>query len=255
MSSSSRNINNSFFSGIYKQVWRETIPPGLSEAEVDFIMEMAGLVKGDRVLDFMCGYGRHALELAKRGIQVTAIDNAEEYITEIREQSNEAALPVQATHADILQANLQDTYKAALCMGNSIAFFNKPDIISILSNVTSHLVDGGILVINSWTIAEIAIRHFKEKEWHYEGAFKCVLENKYLFNPSRIEFDQTVISPDGSIENLQGIDYIFTMDEMSELFAAAGLALTGFYSTPRKRKFSLGDTQVYIVGEKFSSIM
>jgi cyclopropane fatty-acyl-phospholipid synthase-like methyltransferase len=255
MSLSSRNINNSFFSGIYKQVWRETIPSGLSEAEVDFIMEMAGLVKGDHVLDFMCGYGRHALELAKRGIQVTAIDNADEYITEIREQSNEAGLPVQAIHVDILQANLQDTFKAALCMGNSIAFFNKSDILSILSNVTSHLADGGTLVINSWTIAEIAIKYFKEKEWHYEGEFKCVVENKYLFNPPRIEFDQTVISPDGLIENIQGIDYIFTLDEMSEMFAASGLTLTGFFSTPRKRKFSLGDTHVYIVAKKTNSIM
>ncbi len=52
------NINNNFFEGSYKEVWRKIIPPGLTEAEVDFIIEVAGLKPKDSVLDLMCGYGR-----------------------------------------------------------------------------------------------------------------------------------------------------------------------------------------------------
>ena len=75
MSSQLTNINDTFFEGIYKEVWRKLIPPGLSEVECDFIRDVAQLQAGDRVVDFMCGYGRHALELARRGFPVTAVDN------------------------------------------------------------------------------------------------------------------------------------------------------------------------------------
>ena len=71
----SNNINNVFFNGIYKDVWKKINPPGLTEAEVDFIIETADLNPGNSVLDLMSGYGRHSLGLAKKGLVLTAIDN------------------------------------------------------------------------------------------------------------------------------------------------------------------------------------
>src|SRR4051812_841821 len=54
------NINNVFFKGSYKHAWKKIIPPGLTEAEVDFIEEMCGIKNSGHVLDLMCGYGRHS---------------------------------------------------------------------------------------------------------------------------------------------------------------------------------------------------
>jgi SAM-dependent methyltransferase len=250
MPSVSSNINNTFFEGSYKYAWKEIIPPGLTEAEVDFIQDIAALNKGAKVLDLMCGYGRHALELGKREIEVIAIDNLGEYIKEIKNRASEGKLPVKAIQADILQASFNITIDAAVCMGNSFAFFNREDAVTILKNISRHLRAGGVLVINSWMIAEIALKHFKEKDWHYAGAYKCMLEYKYHFHPSRIESEQTIISPDGAIEIINGVDYIFTLDEMEKMFNEAGLKTKDVFATPRKKKFTLGDGRVYIVAQK-----
>lgn len=250
MTSSSPNINNSFFEGSYKHAWKGIIPAGLTEAEVDFIQDIAAIKKGDKVLDIMCGYGRHALELGRREIQVTAIDNLNAYIKEIKTKASEQNLSVKAVQADVLHAKLDDTYNAAICMGNSFAFFDRQDAISILKNISSHLKPGGVFVINSWMIAEIALKYFKEKDWHYAGEYKCMLEYHYRFNPCRIESEQTIIAPDGVVETVKGIDYIFTLDQMDEMFHEAGLKTKEVYSTPRKKKFVLGDGRVYIVAEK-----
>ena len=59
--SSATNINNVFFKGAYKEAWRHLIPQGLTEAETDFIIDIASLSGQSKVLDLMCGYGRHAL--------------------------------------------------------------------------------------------------------------------------------------------------------------------------------------------------
>lgn len=252
MSFSTPNINNTFFEGSYKHAWKQIIPSGLTEAEVDFIQEIAGLQSGDKILDFMCGYGRHALELGKRGIQVTAIDNLQDYVDEINTKSREEGLPVHAIQNDILHTKLSNNFNAAICMGNSFAFFDKQDAIAILKNISAHLKPGGTLIINSWMIAEIAIKYFKERDWHYAGNYKCLLEYRYCFSPSRIESEQTIIAPDGTVETVKGIDYIFTLDELEEMFSKAGLKTKELYSTPRKRKFTLGDGRIYIVVTKIA---
>jgi hypothetical protein len=101
-------------------------------------------------------------------------------------------------------------------------------------------------------IAEVALKHFKEKDWHYAGVYKCMLEYKYCFHPSRIESEQTIIGPDGSVELVKGVDYIFTLDQMEEMFSEAGLKTKEVYSTPRKKRFAIGDGRVYIVAEKLA---
>jgi SAM-dependent methyltransferase len=252
MSSSTANMNNFFFQGNYKHAWKKTIPPGLTEAEVDFIKEVGLLNQDARVLDLMCGYGRHSLELARRGIAVTAIDNLEDYVREIGTAAQDENLDVRSIQSDVLTIELDeaDVYDAAICMGNSFAFFEKSDGVTILKNISRHLKPEGIFILNSWMIAEIAIKYFREKDWHYAGDYKCILEYRYSLHPSRIESEQTIISPHGDVEVVKGVDYIFTLDELEEMFNEAGLRTRNLYSTPRKRKFSLGDSRIYIVAEK-----
>lgn len=244
------NINDAFFHSLYKEVWRKLIPAGLSEAECSFIEKEAGLQTGDSILDLMCGYGRHALELGRRGYSVYAIDNLHDYILEIRNTAAEESVSVEAVEGSALTVPFGRSYKAILCMGNSFAFFAKDDALLLLKKVAAHLQSGGLFIINTWMIAEIAIRHFQEREWHYVDEYKYLLEYKYRFQPGRIESAHTLIAPDGTIEELHGVDYIFTLDELESFFQISGLQLKAVYSTPRQRPFQMGDSRAYLIVEK-----
>lgn len=226
------------------------IPPGLSEAECSFLEEEAALKKDDPVLDLMCGYGRHAVELARRGYRVTAVDNLKEYIGEINEVAAKEQLPLKTVAGGAIETPFLQPYKAVICMGNSFAFFPKDDARFLLKKVAAHLQPDGIFVINTWMIAEIAIRHFREHEWYRVGNYKYLLEYKYHFQPSRIESEHTLIKPDGTVEDLHGVDYIFTLAELGDMFREAGLYLRGVYSTPKKRPFKMGDNKAYLVVAK-----
>jgi SAM-dependent methyltransferase len=48
--------------------------------EVDFLVEHLDLTPGTRVLDVGCGPGRHAHELARRGIEVVGVDVSERFV-------------------------------------------------------------------------------------------------------------------------------------------------------------------------------
>ena len=226
------------------------MPPGLTTTEVEFIWETAGLQQGENVLDLMCGYGRHAFELARKGATIVAVDNLENYTNEIAQKAKAENLNIQAVQADVAQWQATEIFDAAICMGNSFAFFDKANALTILKNVSTHLKPGGVFIINSWMIAEIAIKHFKERDWHYAGDYQCILQSKFLFSPTRIETQQTIIGPGDVVEKKTGVDFIFTLNELDEIFQQAGLATKHLYSTPRKKAFSLGDGVVYIVAEK-----
>jgi len=244
------NINNTFFDGVYKDVWRKLIPPGLSEAECDFVEDVAKLESGDQVLDIMCGYGRHSLELAKRGFKVTAIDNSESYISEIKSISDKQNLAIKANAISVVEAEWHEQFKAILCMGNSFAFFNRKEAVELLKKLSSNLHAGGVLIINSWMIAEIAIKFFREKEWIEVDGYKYLMDYQFHFQPGRIESEHTIISDSGNIEIINGVDFIFTLAELETMFQEAELTTKGLYSTPRKRPFKMGDNRIYIVAGK-----
>ncbi len=244
------NINDAFFNGFYKDVWRTLIPAGLSEAETDFIEEVAQLQKGQKVLDLMCGYGRHSLLLAQREYTVTAVDNSSDYIEEIKTKAAAQNLPVKTICKSLTALEIDAVYDAAICMGNSFAFFNSREATAILHNLSAHLKKGGVFIINTWMLGEIALKHFRDKEWFYSGDYKYLIDNRYVFNPSRIESEHIIIRSDGATETIKGIDYIFTVSEMGALFNGAGFSLTAVYSTPRKKPFQLGDARAYLVAIK-----
>src|SRR5262245_47277186 len=124
-----RNVNNSFFDGYYKDIWRHIFPEKTTLAEVDFIINEGKLKPGDNVLDIMCGYGRHSLELARRGLNITAIDNLVDYINEVKDTSNKESLKIDAICEDALDVQIDKQYDAVLCMGNSLQFFNEEETL------------------------------------------------------------------------------------------------------------------------------
>ncbi len=70
----------------------------------------------------MCGYGRHSIGLARKGMQVTAVDNLEEYIEEIQKISSEENLSLNAIQSDVLNYKSFQEFDLAICMGNSLNF-------------------------------------------------------------------------------------------------------------------------------------
>jgi cyclopropane fatty-acyl-phospholipid synthase-like methyltransferase len=244
------NVNDTFFDGYYKEIWKTVIPAELTIKEVDFMIPHFGLQPGSKVLDLMCGYGRHAIALAQKGIHVTAIDNLGDYTEEIQKTTAQEQLPITVQQASVTAYTTNEIFDLALCMGNSLNFFNAADTKKILSALSSHVRKGGHLLINSWSIAEIVFKNFKDNSWSVVGDKKFLTSSKLLFQPARIETESTIIANDGTVETKMGIDYIYSLNEMELMLKEAGLQLKEIYSIPGKKKFTLGEPRIYMVAEK-----
>lgn len=247
------NVNNSFFAGYYKEIWRQIFPEKTTLAEVDFMMEEGKLVAGSHVLDLMCGYGRHSLELAKRGMQVTAVDNLADYINEIGQKAAAEKLNIDCICADVLELRPGRQYDATLCMGNSLQFFNEDDCLRLLSNIATHLKPGGRFFINTWSIAEIVMKNFKDKSWGRVGEYLFFTESQFLFHPTRVETISTIITNSGEREEKKGIDFIYSIAELEAMLSKTGFQLKEIYSIPGKKQFTLGEPRAYMVAEFLGS--
>ncbi|MBS1918940.1 MAG: class I SAM-dependent methyltransferase [Bacteroidetes bacterium] len=244
------NVNDIYFDGYYKEIWRAFIPSELTAKESDFMAQYFNLTSESRVLDLMCGYGRHALALSKKGIHVTAVDNLSDYIIEIKKNAEQEQLPLTAIRADIIRYEPEGQYDLAICMGNSFNFFEAYHAQNIITMVAAHLKPGGHFLINTWTLAEIVIKYFKDRYWSEINGIKFLTESKFLFHPTRMETESIMIAQDGKTETKTGVDYIYSLSEMEVMLKNAGLTLEATYTVPGKKHFSLGDARAYLIARK-----
>ena len=63
------NWFETFFEGLALDMWRGAMTREQTVREADFLASSLELQPGMSVLDVPCGNGRHAMELAQRGIQ------------------------------------------------------------------------------------------------------------------------------------------------------------------------------------------
>jgi cyclopropane fatty-acyl-phospholipid synthase-like methyltransferase len=248
----SENINNHFFDGYYKEIWRSLIPEALTKAEIDFLVEKADLKSGSKVLDLMCGYGRHSIGLGRKGIQSTAVDNLKQYISEIEETVKSEKLPVTVLQDDVMKFRTKTEFDLVICMGNSLSFFNLDESLQLLSMISACLKTGSKFIFNSWMIAEIAIKQFKDKSWAYINDVKYLSDSSYFFSPARIESESMIIDHEGKTEVKKAIDYIYSLNEVEAMLNQSGFDMKETWSIPGKKKFNFGDPRIYFVAEKTS---
>lgn len=100
-----------------------------------------------RVLDYGCGLGNLALEAARRGCSVLALDGSHTAIAHLREAAGAARLPVEAAEADLRGAPIDGDFDTVVSIG-LLMFFDCPTAFAKLQELQAHLRPGGVAVVN-----------------------------------------------------------------------------------------------------------
>lgn len=248
----STNPNHAYFDGFYQQIWQSLIPEKLTENEIGHLLETYQLGPSTKVLDLMCGYGRHTLALARAGLSVTAIDNLPTYIDQIKETAQHSSLPIRTICQNLLDWSPDEQYDWALCMGNSLNFFSPLELPVLFQKISDALVDGGYCWINSWSLTEIALRSPMDGETQSTpiGSFRHTNTFHLRTDPLRIEIQSRIEDENGNTEEKLAIDFLYSLAELKNLVEAAGLQLLKTESIPGKKLFELGDPRAYILIQK-----
>jgi len=118
-------------------------------AQVPGLITRLGLDPGSSVLDLGCGPGRHALPLARAGLDVTAVDTSAGLLDELRKQAATDELEIEVLQADMRDFSLAEAYDAVLVMWTSFGYFeDESEHAGVLQNIVQSLRPGGVLLLD-----------------------------------------------------------------------------------------------------------
>ncbi len=138
-------------------------------AEVDFLIRAMELKPGNRILDLPCGVGRHSVELARRGLAVTASDRTRAYLDTTEQAARKAGAPLAALREADMRAfgaaTVGSQFDAAINIYTSLGFFeSQAQDVAVLRNYFQVLRPGGRLAIDIMG-KEVLARTLVERGW------------------------------------------------------------------------------------------
>lgn len=149
------------YAGMYDALYRDKNYAG----ECDLLQRAFGEYAAApvrSVLDLGCGTGGHALPLAERGFAVTGVERSEGMLAAARAKAATAAENFKAATAaesarptfvqgDVRRFDLGRRFDAAIMMFAVLGYQHEnEDLMSTLTHVRRHLVDGGLFVFDVW---------------------------------------------------------------------------------------------------------
>lgn len=119
--------------------------------ECDFIEEEVGRNKSVKILDIGCGTGRHAIEMARRGYSVVAVDLSDSMLNRARLKADAAGVQVIFRKADARELPFLDEFDLAimLCEGAFPLMETDEMNYQILRNATKALKKGGKFIFTT----------------------------------------------------------------------------------------------------------
>jgi 2-polyprenyl-3-methyl-5-hydroxy-6-metoxy-1,4-benzoquinol methylase len=128
------------FENYGQQYDRECFTHG-TNGECDFIEKEINFNKSLKMLDVGCGTGRHAIELTKRGYNVTGIDLSESQLKRAKEKAEVANLSIDFQCQDARNLSFENEFDVAimLCEGGFSLMETDEMNFEILKNVTKAL--------------------------------------------------------------------------------------------------------------------
>jgi SAM-dependent methyltransferase len=223
----------------------------LAVRQADQITSRLGLAPPARILDLPCGYGRHALELTRRGFQVAGVDISPLQIGRACARAVAAGLGPRFVIGDVRALPLAGPFDAAINMFLSFGYFETDEEnLAMLHGIARVLRAGGRLLIDFWN-REREIRGFQDVvvDKRDDGIYEI---EEWSFDPlgGRLNWTNTVIFPDGRREAWAHSIRAFTIAEVKKMLEAAGMRLLAVYGNLDGAPYALDADAAIFLAEK-----
>ena len=237
-----------FFHGLGSEFIMLARTPDQTRHEVDLIMNLVGLHPGDRVLDVPCGAGRHSLELARRGIQVTGLDLSEPLLRAAREVASHEGLEVEFIEGDMRELPWEGEFDTAICLWTSIGYFDEEGDLGFLRGVRDALVPGGGFLIETISL-ETLLTDFHGTDEYDLGDLHVLERRRYDPEAGRMETEFALSRGEHSETKGTSIR-VYTCRELVGLLREAGFEDPRGLDPATSEPFGLGARRLCVIAKR-----
>ena len=235
---------------IQNQSWVED-----TKRQVTFLIDELKLQGGEKILDLACGFGRHSLELARRGFAVTGVDITPDYIQYAKEQAESNGLDARFLCADIREVGFKSEFDLVLNMADGAVGYleNDDENRKIFAVVSKALKPGGrhFMDIMNGSYAE---KHFPCKLWD-AGEKGLTLSNfewddktrTLIYGQLDFEYGKALKKPEMTEGNPIRL---YTLTEIAEIMSSVGMKVINSYADFTGKPSSDKDIQLMVYSQK-----
>jgi SAM-dependent methyltransferase len=240
-----------FFDDDYLRMYRPQFTPERTEAEITFIERALGLSSGARVLDLACGYGRHAIGMARRGYRVTGLDFNAHYLEIAAVEATAAGAHVEWKAGDMRDPGFERTFDGAYSFFTSFGYYDDEENERVLAGVARALAPGGRFLLDvvnrDWLLTHPQQRTWMQRE---DGAL-LMEETSIELESSRVATRQILIDNAGGPQvRKEHFLRAYTCAELTALHRRHGLLVRQVLGGPGEPGYSTESRRLVLVSER-----
>jgi len=240
-----------FFDDDYLKIYRPMFSEEGTRAEVDFIASALGLAEGRAVLDLACGYGRHAVGMAGRGVRVTGLDFNPRYLAIAAAEARRAGTDVRWVAGDMRALPFRREFDGVYSYYTSFGYFGDEENERVLAGVAAVLGPRGRFLIDmanrDWILTHPLQRVWNQRE---DGSLHME-ESSLVLATSRVSSRLIHITPDGGPRLTKEYDLrVYTCAELTALLARHDLAVQQVWGGPDRSPYSTESRRLVMLAER-----
>ncbi|HUV74824.1 MAG TPA: class I SAM-dependent methyltransferase [Anaerolineae bacterium] len=218
-------------------------------AEVEAMVALLGLPPGAKVLDLCCGVGRHSLELARRGFQVTGLDRTAAYLEEARRRASKEGLEIEFIQEDMRTFVRPEAFDAVINYFTSFGYFeSEDDDREVVEKAYSSLRSGGVLLMDMMG-KEILARIFSERGWREEDDM-LILEDRQVAPDWSTVYNRWIILKDGGRREVTVTTRLYSAAELCRLLKECGFERVEVYGDLTGAPYDIQARRLVVVAQR-----
>lgn len=235
---------------VFGELFLMTVPKNFkrrTEKEASFIEKSLELDQGDKILDLACGFGRHTVELAKRGHDVVGFDLSKPLLKKALMEAKRRSLEINFFHGDMRSLEFENAFEACYCWQSSFGYFGDRTDLDILARINRSLKSGGQFLLDVMN-RDYVVREMPHRIW-WEGT-DCIFleEGEFDYETNVMHMNRSFIYEDGRppVEQDWYIR-LYTLHELKRLFERTGFEVTEVSGSLHYRGYFLGHDSPQII--------
>ncbi|HEY6865802.1 MAG TPA: class I SAM-dependent methyltransferase [Candidatus Eisenbacteria bacterium] len=240
-----------FFDDDYLRIYRPMFTEEKTRAEVEFIAGALGLESPGAVLDVACGFGRHAIGMARRGHRVTGVDFNPRYLEIAAEEARRAGVEVRWVTGDMRALPFDREFDAVYSFFTSFGYFGDEENERVLAGIARALVPGGRFLIDMAN-RDWLLTHPLQRVWQQRDDGSLLAEEVALdLKSSRVRSRQILIEPQGGHRVTKEFDLrAYTCAELSALCARHGLDVREVWGGADRSEYSTESRRLVLLAAR-----
>jgi ubiquinone/menaquinone biosynthesis C-methylase UbiE len=212
---------DALFSEFYLRAFADDEADAQAGAQAQSAARLAACPPGGELLDVPCGYGRHAIALARAGYRVTGVDRSPTLLAEAQRRAGDDGPAL--VEADYRELPFPDQrFDAALNLFTSLGFYGDEEDVKALAEIGRVLRPGGRLVIEIMHRDRL-VHGFHEQDWQRVGEGRLLLEQRAFDAAAGVaQTTQILIDNTGARDSRTFAVRVYTATELVAILRRAG---------------------------------